>query len=179
MIIINYLLFFLFFDTSSFVDETEYYSQIINIALDKQQKYRPSNKDYVIIIDYRKNIFRERLYLIDMKKKSIILKSRVSHAFNSGVLIPTNFSNILNSEKSSDGAFLTGSINQSSKFGLSLIVNGLDKGVNDNAKKREIIFHSDKKMKTIWSSGCFATPDEINNKIVHLAQKGCLVWVIG
>ena len=34
------------------------------------------------------------------------------------------------------------------RFGYSMVVDGLDKGINNNAKQRAIIFHSNKLMKT-------------------------------
>jgi hypothetical protein len=32
-------------------------------------------------------------------------------------------------------------------------------------------------MKTKWSWGCFATPEEINIKLIDLIKNGCLVYV--
>jgi hypothetical protein len=55
---------------------------------------------------------------------------------------------------------------------------GLNEGVNDNATRREIIFHSTNCMKLLWSHGCFATPEETNRKIINLTKNGCLVVVI-
>ena len=59
-----------------------------------------------------------------------------------------------------------------------MIIDGLDDGVNDNARSRAIIFHSDTKMKTKWSKGCFATPEKINKKIINLTKNGVLVCII-
>jgi hypothetical protein len=58
------------------------------------------------------------------------------------------------------------------------VINGLDYGVNDNAKNRAIIFHSNKLMKTQWSNGCFATDEKINKQIIDLTHNGCLVIVL-
>jgi hypothetical protein len=59
-----------------------------------------------------------------------------------------------------------------------MIIDGLDNGINNNARSRAVIFHSDRKMKTKWSNGCFATPEEINKKIIDLTKNGVLVCVI-
>jgi len=59
-----------------------------------------------------------------------------------------------------------------------MIVDGLDPGVNSNANARAIIFHPSDKMKTPWSSGCFATPEATNRKIIDQIKNGCLVIVI-
>lgn len=153
--------------------DKDYYS----IALQRQNQYHPIRKDYVIIVDYTKNIFQERLYVINMKSKEVVISSRVSHAFLSGILIASDFSNQPGSDKSSKGNFITkGTYN--GIFGYSMVIKGLDKEINDNAESRKIIFHSDKKMDYLWSKGCFATPDDINNKIINLTKNGCLVCVI-
>ena len=153
--------------------DKDYYS----IALNRLNRYNTIRKDYVIVIDYTKNIFQERLYVINMKTKEVVISSSASHAFFSGIIIPSDYSNQLCSDKSSNGNFVTkGTYN--GVFGYSMVIKGLDKGINDNAEKRKIVFHSEKKMDYLWSRGCFATPEEINNKIINLTNNGCLVCVI-
>lgn len=147
-------------------------------ATQKIENYNPKRKDLVVIIDYRKNIFRERIFVLDMKNKEIILSSRVSHAWNSGVLYPTKISNEKGTNKTSIGSFITRGTKYGG-FGYSMIVDGLDKGINNNAKSRAIIFHSTKKMFTPWSKGCFATNEEVNKKLIDLTKNGVLVCVIG
>lgn len=141
------------------------------------KKYNPKRKDYVILIDYNKNIFTERLFVYDIKTKKQVIISKVSHAFNSGLLFPTNFSNIAGTDKTCIGVFQTEKT-KFGRFGYSMIIEGLDYGINNNAKKRSIIFHSNKLMKTIWSKGCFATDEKTNKKIIDLTHNGCLVIVI-
>lgn len=153
--------------------------RIINIAIEKSKSYIVSNKNFITIIDFNKSINEERLYVVDMRKNKIILKSTVSHAFNSGrfntgFLYADNFSNTLNSNKSSIGAYITKGTYYG-KFGYSLILKGLDK-TNSNAEKRKIIFHSNKLMKTKWSWGCFATPDQININLINIIKNGTLVY---
>lgn len=152
-------------------------SNYYKIANQKIQKYNPKRKDLVIIIDYTKNIFSQRLFLLDMQNKKIILSCKVSHAWNSGFLYPTSYSNFHGTNKSSKGTFITKGTKWGN-FGYSMIIEGLDKGVNNYAKNRLIIFHSDKKMKTKWSKGCFATSEENNKKIIDMSKNGVLVCVI-
>jgi hypothetical protein len=153
-------------------------SNYFKIAEARVQKFGISNKNFAIIIDYTKNILQERLYILDLKKANIILSSRVSHAWNSGALYPKMYSNKRGSAMSSKGTFVTGEKIVSPKFGYSMLVKGLEIGVNNNARVREIIFHSDARMKTKWSNGCFATPEKINNKIIDLTNNGTIVCVI-
>ena len=147
------------------------------IAKTAQAKYHTTRKDYVIVVDYTKSIFLERLYVLEMKTGEIVIRSTVAHAWNSGVLYPNIFSNIDESNMSSAGCYVTAGT-YIGKFGYSMKIRGLDKGVNDRAEARSIIFHSSKKMKTVWSFGCFATPEETNKKIIDLTKNGCLVCII-
>lgn len=151
--------------------------EYFNVSNDFIKKYDPPRKDYVIVVDYRKNILQERLYVINMRSKTVEISSRVSHAFNSGVLYPSDFSNVIGSNKSSKGCYIT-SGTKYGRFGFSMIIQGKDKGINNNAKKRHIIFHSNKLMKTMWSQGCFATPEDTNKEIINMTKNGCLVVVI-
>ena len=172
-IINNILLAFLLSFTIIYAHGESYY----DIAKFNIGKYNPIRKDYVIVVDYRENIFQERLYVVDMKSKEIILSSVVSHGYKSGLLYATDFSNINGSNKSSKGVYTTGNIKYG-KFGYSMYIKGLDKGINSNAYNRSIIFHSNKLMKTIWSQGCFATPEDVNKKIIDITKNGCLIVVI-
>jgi hypothetical protein len=165
-----FISFLLMFSNCTSVD---YYQ----IAKERSEKYNPPRTDYVILVDYTKDIFSKRLFVIDMNTHEIVIESKVSHAFNSGVLYARKFSNVPGSNTSSKGNFITDKTRYG-KFGYSMEIKGLDKGVNDNVQSRHIIFHSNKKMKTPWSYGCFATSEDINKKILDLTNDGCLVSVI-
>ena len=141
------------------------------------KKYNLPRRDYAIVIDYRKHLFSKRLYLYDLKKGEIILTSRVSHAFNSGFLYASDFSNVNGSEKSCYGAFLTGGSYQG-EFGYGMRVRGLEKGINDQAENRAIVFHTTKRILPMWSLGCFITPPDINRTLIDLTKGGSLVLVL-
>lgn len=149
-------------------------SEIMDIARTKAHEYHVPNKRYVVVVDYSKPIFVDRLYVVDMQSEKIIICSKVSHAYNSGKIYATDFSNVPGSKKSSLGAYVTGKTKYG-KFGYSMIIHGLDPQ-NSNACSRNIIFHSSKKMNYIWSAGCFATPEKINKRIIDLINGGCLVY---
>jgi hypothetical protein len=164
-----------FFLFTSFTSKSD--DDLFLIASQKLDEYNVRKKDYVIIVDYTKPIGSNRLYVLDMKTKQVVITSTVSHSFKSGLLYPTDFSNVSGTNKSSKGAFLTkGTYNGG--FGYSMIIRGLDKGVNDNVESRKIIFHSTEKMSNPWSNGCFATPKDVNEKIIDLTKNGTLVYVI-
>lgn len=168
----NLLLFFSLFIVNSIQSQED----LIKKALELQSKYVVKSSKYVVLIDYSKSIFSKRLFVVDVKSKKVILTSTVSHAFKSGLQFATKFSNKEGSLMSCKGAFETKSTYYG-QFGYSLILKGLDIGINSNAEQRKIIFHSSKKMKTKWSWGCFATPEETNKKLINLIKNGCLVYV--
>ena len=150
-------------------------TNIVDKAVTIQKKYKVTNDKYVVMIDYSKSILSERLYLVNTKTHKIEMTSVVSHAWNSGLNYATNFSNEEGTLKSSLGAYVTENTYYGT-YGYSLVLNGLDK-TNSNAKKRKIIFHSTKKMKTKWSWGCFALPEKNTRKIIDKIKGGCLVYV--
>ena len=168
-----YLLLLFFFESQPNQD-------LITLAKQKQKEYNPPNKHFVVIIDYTKPMLKDRLFLIDMVKNEIKLKTQVSQARKTGITFPTEFSNEIGSLKSSVGGFITAET-YFGIFGYSLMIDGKDKGINDNARKRKIVFHSTQKLTNpnyplTW--GCFATSEEINHKLIDLIKNGCLVYVM-
>ncbi len=149
-------------------------SGIVDKAIAIQKQYKVTNDKYVVMVDFSKSILQERLYVVNTKTSQIEMTSIVSHAWKSGALYASNFSNVNLSYKSSLGAYLTEDTYYG-HFGYSLVLKGLDK-TNSNAKKRKIIFHSSKKMSTKWSEGCFALPEKNTRKIIDMIKGGCLVY---
>jgi len=82
-------------------------SEIIDKAISIQKQYKVTNDKYVVMIDYSKSILEERLYVVNTKTAQIEMTSIVSHAWKSGALYASNFSNDNKSKKSSLGAYLT------------------------------------------------------------------------
>ncbi len=149
----------------------------INISRNIVEKYNPTNKQYIIIVDFTKNIFEERLYLVDLYNNDIILSSKVSHGYMSGLLYPNKLSNVSGSNQSSGGTYKTLNV-YNGKWGYSMRLQGLDNNINNLAFNRAIVVHSNKKMKTLWSLGCFATNEDVNKKLIDLTNNGCLLHVI-
>ena len=109
-------------------------------AITGSQAIERRNKDIITLIDFTKPSTEERLYVLDIRHKKLLFSSLVSHGKNSGGNYATSFSNKVNSYKSSLGFFVTENTYQG-KNGYSLVLNGLEKGINDRAKERAIVVH--------------------------------------
>ena len=144
-----------------------------------------SNNNLLVMVDYTKPSTEERLFIIDLRKKQLLISSLVTHGRGTGDLYATNFSNKNNSYSTSSGFYLTGNI-YNGKHGESLELYGLEKGKNDNAKKRTIVMHSayyankafaEKYGRLGRSKGCLVLPTDLNAKIINLISGGVVLYV--
>lgn len=149
--------------------------EVIRIADSVSATFSVPDKRHVVVIDYDRSLYAVRLFVVDMRKKQIILRSRVSHAKNSGGMFATEFSNTSSSQKSCTGAFKTAEPYYG-KFGYSMRLDGLQKGLNDNARARAIVFHDFDKIPA-YSQGCFMTTPQVNRQLIDLVKGGSLVYV--
>jgi len=152
-------------------------NEYLIIAKEGVKKFKPLRKDRAIVIDFRKSLLQERLYVIDLNENNFILSSPVSHALRSGFLYATNFSNEINSFKSCTGYFITDN-EYTGKYGKSMRIQGLEKGKNDNTWQRAIVFHDTELPLPLYSNGCFVTNEDINDRMVTLTKDGCLLVVL-
>ncbi|HSD15192.1 MAG TPA: murein L,D-transpeptidase catalytic domain family protein [Flavobacterium sp.] len=140
-------------------------------------------KDILTIVDFSLSSTQKRLWVIDMVTNTILLQSVVSHGRNSGEEFANSFSNESNSNKSSLGFYTTGET-YNGKHGLSLKLDGLEYGINNNARNRAVVMHgADYAAEGIIkqqgrlgrSQGCPAVPYAIHKEIINLIKnKSCL-----
>lgn len=98
------------------------------------------NDNIISIIDFSLPSTEKRLYVVDLKKYEVLYNTYVAHGRNSGKLNANSFSNKASSNKSSLGFYKTlGTYNGT--HGLSLKLEGLERGINDNAFDRAIVVH--------------------------------------
>ena len=83
---------------------------------------------------------KQRLWVIDLKNNIILFQSLVAHGRNSGNEFAGKFSNNPQSYQSSLGFYATGETYYG-KHGYSLRLDGLEKEINNNARKRAIVIH--------------------------------------
>lgn len=160
---------------------------IFKTALNGYNKIDERKKELLTIIDYSKPSTEKRFFVIDMDKKELLVYSHVSHGKNSGGNIATSFSNKVSSNKSSLGFFLTENTYVGGN-GYSLVLNGLEKGINDKAKDRYIVIHgadyaNPKVAKSQGrlgrSLGCPALPRDISKKAIDMIKNGSVLFVYG
>ena len=145
------------------------------------------DKNILTVIDFTKPSTEKRLFVIDLKLKKVLFISYVAHGRNSGEKYATSFSNQEGSFKSSLGFYQTENTYYG-KNGYSLVLNGLERGINDKAKERAIVMHGATYAdpSTIRSCGrlgrslgCPALPLAVSKKIIDTIKGGTLLYIHG
>jgi len=145
----------------------------------------PKKKNIITIIDFSKPSTEERFHVIDIQNKKLLFNCLTSHAQNTGNNYAKNFSNTEGSKKTSIGFFMTAET-YSGKHGYSLKLDGLEKGINDNARKRAIVIHAANYVSYEFikehgrlgrSWGCPALPDEISKEVIDTIKDGSVLFI--
>ena len=140
-------------------------------------------KDILTLIDFSLSSNTKRLWVINLSTNTILFHSLVAHGRNTGEEFASTFSNSNSSFKSSLGFYATGEIYQG-KHGASLRLDGLERGVNDNARERAVVMHGADYVSESFirnnkrlgrSLGCPAIPLELTDEIIEAIKgKSCL-----
>jgi hypothetical protein len=142
-------------------------------------------KDILTIIDYSKPCCEKRFYLIDIRNRKLLCHTLVAHGKNSGDLVCKKFSNAPRSLQSSPGFFLTAET-YSGKHGYSLRLDGLEPGINDQARPRAIVIHGADYVCQRYvddfgyigkSWGCPALPVEVNQEVIDMIKGGSCIYI--
>jgi hypothetical protein len=131
--------------------------------------FRIENQRFFSIIDYTKPSNTKRLFLIDRQTGEVSTTAVAHGKFEAGQFssrLSSNrnsvreiqyYSNEIDSNASSSGFFVSGQ-EYDGKFGRSLVLFGLEEGINHNACERAIVIHShlmvSRDRARIMSSGC-------------------------
>jgi hypothetical protein len=142
-------------------------------------------KDVLTIADFSKPSSEKRLFVIDMEKGKILFHTLVAHGRNSGLVYATEFSNKMESNKSSLGFYLTMQTYYGGK-GYALKLQGLEKGINDKAYERAIVLHGSDYVTSQFANsngylgrslGCPAVPTKQTKAIINSIKNGSLLFI--
>jgi len=143
------------------------------------------NDSIISIIDFSQPSTNKRLFVLDLKNYKILFNTLVAHGRNSGRELATSFSNQNTSYKSSPGFYITKEI-YSGKHGNSLKIEGMEKGINDNAYERGIVIHGAEYVSENFadaqgyigrSEGCPAVPVQVTNRIINTIKNGTCLFI--
>ncbi|WP_426791624.1 murein L,D-transpeptidase catalytic domain family protein [Sphingobacterium sp. WOUb80] len=154
-------------------------------AMEGRKELSIHNKDIMTVIDFSLASTEKRLVVLDLAHKKVLFNTLVAHGKNSGENYAVNFSNQQESLKSSLGFFTTENT-YNGENGYSLVLNGLEEGINDNAKARYVVMHGADYCSTGTiaslgrlgkSYGCPAVPREFAGPIINTIKDGTLLFI--
>jgi hypothetical protein len=144
-----------------------------------------TNDSILAIADFSKPSNEKRLFLINLCTQEVIFETLVAHGKKSGTSTANFISNKANSNMSSAGFFKTAETYQG-KHGTSLKLEGLEKGINDNALARGIVVHGADYVNEKWANekgwigrslGCPAVPTSDIKKVIQLLPTGTCLFI--
>ncbi|GGA83315.1 murein L,D-transpeptidase catalytic domain family protein [Puia dinghuensis] len=137
------------------------------------------------ICDFSQSSSNQRMYVIDVHNRRLLYRTYVAHGINSGEEFATSFSNRMESCKSSMGFYITRAV-YTGINGLSLRIDGVDRGYNDNAMRRAIVIHGAgyvsqrilRKYGVMGTTfGCPAIPTEMTTQIIPVVKNGSCFFI--
>lgn len=145
------------------------------------------NKKIITIIDYTKPSTEKRFYVISLERKVLLYHCFVAHGKNSGDNYAKSFSNKTGSSESSLGFYITAET-YNGENGYSLRLDGIENGINDNARKRSVVIHGadyvsqefiNKYGRLGRSWGCPALPADKSKEIIDCIANGSCLFIYG
>lgn len=142
-------------------------------------------KNILTVCDYSQSSNNKRLYVIDLKETRLLFNTFVSHGKNSGGEFATTFSNLVESNKSSLGFMLTAET-YNGKAGYSLRFDGMEAGINDKVRSRDIVLHGSYFVNAQMveergmmgnSLGCPAIPNDKRKQVIDAIKGGSCFYV--
>jgi len=147
-------------------------------------RYGMAEPQRLAIIDFSLPSSEKRLWIFDLAREKLVLRDLVAHGKNSGEAQASAFSNIEGSHQSSLGLFRAAETYHG-KHGYSLRLDGLEDGINDQARQRAIVIHGADYVAPKWikehgrlgrSFGCPAVRKEIAHQVVDNLKNGQFVF---
>lgn len=140
--------------------------------------HAPSTR--LAVIDFSLPSNERRLWLFDLTRNALLAHELVAHGMGSGELNATRFSNHVGSHQSSLGLFRTEET-YFGRHGYSLRMDGLEEGINSNARERAVVIHAAEYVSPAWilrygrlgrSHGCPAVRPAALHQVVENLKGG-------
>jgi hypothetical protein len=150
-----------------------------------QEKGILEKTNVLSICDFSQSSRRKRFYVIDMEEQKVLVNTYVAHGRRSGGEYARTFSNNPESHKSSLGFYITRNT-YFGDHGLSLKIDGLEKGFNDRASSRNIVVHGSDYVGPDYirnnpftgrSFGCPAVPSSEINDVINTIKEGTCLFI--
>lgn len=141
--------------------------------------------DVLSVCDFSQPSRARRMYVIDLPNRRVLYRTYVAHGMGSGREYACSFSNRPNSYKSSLGFYITRDTYIGAN-GLSLRIDGVEKGFNDMARSRHIVIHgagyvSERILHKYGimgtTLGCPAVPEDMAAQIIPVIKKGSCFFI--
>ncbi|KTC89503.1 murein L,D-transpeptidase catalytic domain family protein [Fluoribacter dumoffii] len=162
--------------------------EVIKLALRAYKRAFEQGKvknTMLTIIDFSVPSNQNRLWIFDMQKDALVLKTYVAHGENSGSgTVPYHFSNEMWGKESSLGTYITENTYDGHN-GYSLNLEGLEEDLNSNAYKRRVVVHGawyvepsfiKKAGRAGCSWGCPAVAASLAKSIINLIKNGSVLF---
>jgi len=165
-------------------------NEVFQLALTGHDKLeaegRLENPDILTIVDFSQTSKNKRMYVIDCVNQKLLFNTLVAHGKNTGDEFAQHFSNENGTLKSSLGFYVTKNHIMVSTVGFSMIIEGVEKGFNDNAVNRQIIMHGasyatedfiKKNGRLGRSFGCPSLPPDLIKPVVETIENGSCLFI--
>jgi hypothetical protein len=136
------------------------------------------------VIDYTRPSTQKRLWVFDLQRDELLYNEYVAHGRGSGENYATRFSNRDESHQTSLGLFTTGETYVGGN-GYSLRMDGLEPGINDNARDRLIVMHGAPYVDPVQaqrqgrlgrSFGCPAVRPQVARAVIDTLKQGQMLF---
>jgi len=149
----------------------------------EQGELKRSRADLLTVIDFSLASTERRLWVLDLDTEEVLFHELVAHGKNTGGNRAKEFSDEPGSLQSSLGVFRTARI-YDGKHGTSLKLDGLEPGINGNARDRAIVMHGASYVSDAFiaangrlgrSWGCPALSEEVAADVIEAIAGGTLL----
>jgi hypothetical protein len=168
-------------------------AEVLELALRAYQRAVDAGavrRAVLTIIDYELPSYDKRLWVVDMSTGKVVHEEWVAHGMGrprgsgGNMTHALGFSNDLGSRKSSLGLYITAEAYYG-EHGYTVRLDGLERGINDNARDRMIVLHgadyvtperaASRQVGRSW--GCPTVREEVSESLIDTIKEGTALWI--